>query len=379
MAEPTVAVTEAVVVAGPDDARTMIAGVPLLVRSILTLQRGGIQRVTLVGAPPPHDARIRCTVTSAPAIPTPDDDAPSVLVGAGSVIDGALIAHLQEIAVAGSAVEYVRDGARIRLAPARHLAHPLGSTATAPPRGTLVPSSMPTGALEQTLLYGLENPRDGYLDKILHRHFSRPVTRLLLRTPITPNGVTLLGIAIGVLGGIVLGAPGAIAAIGAVLLLTASSVLDCCDGELARVRFSESNIGHVLDVTGDTLVHLGLFAGIAQRLAATGAVPDRTVLWTLGLGVLGAFAAITWSEVTEERRTTLDCWENRLLANVLSPLTTRDWYVFPMAFALAGRLDTMVPAAAIGAHVFWVVTLVVLLRVLRRLPPARTAADGIGQ
>ena len=172
---------------------------------------------------------------------------------------------------------------------------------------------------------------------------------------------------VGVLGGFLLGTPSIVATVAAVLLLTLSSVLDCCDGELARIRFSESKLGHLLDITGDTLVHLGLFAGIARRLAATGVTPDTPVLIALGLGILGAFAVITWSEATETRRIQVDCWENRVLANVLSPLTTRDWYVFPMAFAVAGRLDALVPAAAIGAHGFWIVTLIVLRRVLRRL------------
>jgi len=82
--------------------------------------------------------------------------------------------------------------------------------------------------------------------------------------------------------------------------------------------------------------------------------------------VLGAFAAITWSEVNEARRHRVWCWENRVLDGVLSPLTTRDWYVFPLCFALVGRLDWMVHAAAIGAHVFWIVVAVLVARVLRR-------------
>ena len=51
---------------------------------------------------------------------------------------------------------------------------------------------------------------------------------------------------------------------------------------------------------------------------------------------------------------------------MLSPLTTRDWHVFPVLFALAGRLDLLVPAAAVGAHLFWVTGLVLLMRVLRK-------------
>ena len=87
------------------------------------------------------------------------------------------------------------------------------------------------------------------------------------------------------------------------------------------------------------------------------------------MGVAGSFVAITWSEQTEARRRLVkNSWENRVLDGVLSPLTTRDWYVFPIAFTLAGRLDALLPAAAWGAQVFWVTVLVLVWRVLRRAP-----------
>jgi len=114
-------------------------------------------------------------------------------------------------------------------------------------------------------------------------------------------------------------------------------------------------------------VHAALLAGIATRLAHTGAWPGTGTLVLLAVGVLGAFAAITWSERSEARRHAAgECWENRVLDGVLSPLTTRDWYVFPVAFALAGRLDALVPAAAWGAQAFWVAVAALVWRVLGR-------------
>jgi hypothetical protein len=109
-----------------------------------------------------------------------------------------------------------------------------------------------------------------------------------------------------------------------------------------------------------------VLGGVAARLARAGTLPGWGILVVLGFGVLGAFAAITWSERTEHRRRRIDAWENRILDRVLSPLTTRDWYVFVVAFATAGRLDLLVPVAAVGAHVFWLVALVLLIRVLGR-------------
>jgi len=209
------------------------------------------------------------------------------------------------------------------------------------------------------------NPRDGYVDRLLHRPLAHPLTRWLLATPVSPNSVTVAGTAVGIAGGLLVGGTGLAVPLG-LLCLVASGVLDCADGELARRRGTTSDLGHALDVTGDTLVAVALLAGIAWRLARAGAFPGLPVLVAIALGVAGSFAAITWSEATSERRHRVPGWENWLLDGLLAPLTTRDWYVFPVAFAVAGRLDLLLPVAAVGAQVFWIVTLTLLRRVLRR-------------
>jgi phosphatidylglycerophosphate synthase len=359
-------IRDAVVVGGPDDASRTVAGVPLLLRTLLVLQRAGVERCTIVGAPPPADPRIRVAMTTATAVAPAGDDALRLVIGPGAVIDAALVYGLTARARAGEVLDVECCGAHVRVAPGSLIAGN-GRPSQPPPAGTLAPASTPAAHLERALLRHLENPRDGYLDRALHRRFSRPLTRLLLRTPLSPNAVTVIGILVGVTGGMLVGAASGPATLSGVLLLVLSGVLDCSDGELARLRFTESTLGHWLDVTGDTLVHVALLGGIAARLAATGGVPSWPVLATLGAGVVGAFVVISWSEHTETRRHAAPGWENRVLDGVLSPLTTRDWYVFPVAFAVAGRLDWLVPAAAVGANVFWVVALGVLLRALARV------------
>src|SRR5262249_14448789 len=81
------AIREAFIVPAPGDAGRTIAGVPLLVRTILVLQRAGIERCTLVGAPAPADARIRCHVETAPVLVPPSDPALRLVVAGGTVID----------------------------------------------------------------------------------------------------------------------------------------------------------------------------------------------------------------------------------------------------------------------------------------------------
>ena len=64
--------------------------------------------------------------------------------------------------------------------------------------------------------------------------------------------------------------------IGALLFL-AHSILDGCDGELARLKFQQSRWGGVLDFWGDNVVHTVIFGcmGIGWSLAADS-------LWPLG-------------------------------------------------------------------------------------------------
>jgi len=356
-------IRDAIVLANDDPLRP-IARVPFLVRTILALQRAGIERCTLVGvASPPGDRRIRCTLTSAPTLEPPADDALRLLVGAGTVIDDALVRDLQTRARPGEILEMEEAGARVRVAPGRSIAGN-GGVRIARGAGTLRPVA--SNGVESTLLLALENPRDGFLDRLIHRRLSRPLTSLLLRTPLSPNAVTTLGIALGMAGGLALAYPGRGPVVAAVLMLLASSVLDCSDGELARLSHAESKLGHWLDITGDTAVHLALLAGIGARIAGMGSAPGWPVIVLLGFGVVAAFGVVTWSDDTEARRRRVPGWENRVLDGVLSPLSTRDWHVFPVAFAVAGRLDLLVVGAAFGANVFWVATLVVLLRVLRR-------------
>jgi phosphatidylglycerophosphate synthase len=362
-------IREAIILAGPGDALRPVVRVPLLVRTVLALERAGVERCTVVGdVPTPADPRIRCRLATAPVLTPARDDALRIVVGAGAVIDAALVRDLQARARPGSVLEVEEDGVRVRVAPGPLVAGN-GGAAVRPRKGTLRRAGSPD--VERALLRALENPRDGYLDRLLHRRLSRPVTRVLLRTPVTPNAVTAVGIALGVAGGAALGLPGPAAVAAAVALLVASGVLDCSDGEIERIRFGESRLGHWLDVSGDTAVHLALLGGIATRIARSGDAPGWSLLGVLLLGILGAFATITWSEETEARRHRVPGWENRLLDGVLSPLTTRDWHVFPVLLALVGRLDLLVPAGAIGAHAFWVVALVLLRRVLRRSPPGR--------
>src|SRR5262249_18386894 len=120
--------------------------------------------------------------------------------------------------------------------------------------GMLVPLAVAgsAGQLERALVDHFANQAgDSYLAALVDRRLSRPLTRLLLRTPLAPSHITLLSVAIGLLGALGLMTGSYWRRVGGALLLVASLVLDCVDGEIARVRLAQSPAGARLDMIGD--------------------------------------------------------------------------------------------------------------------------------
>jgi phosphatidylglycerophosphate synthase len=99
------------------------------------------------------------------------------------------------------------------------------------------------------------------------RRVSPYATLALLRTPITPNGVTWLMLACGPLAAAVLGLPGLAAAIGAALLIQLQLLLDCCDGELARWLDRRSAAGVYADHLAHWVTEVGLPVGLGIHAA----------------------------------------------------------------------------------------------------------------
>jgi phosphatidylglycerophosphate synthase len=94
------------------------------------------------------------------------------------------------------------------------------------------------------------NSGEHWEGRVFMRRYSPYLTRLLIRTSITPNGVTWLMILVGVLAAGALTLPGVGWAIAAFLLIQAQLLLDCSDGEVARWRGVSSPAGVYLDRVG---------------------------------------------------------------------------------------------------------------------------------
>jgi len=109
------------------------------------------------------------------------------------------------------------------------------------------------------------NSGEHWAGRLYVRRLSPHLTRLLLRTPITPDGVTWLMILSGLVAAALLTLPGIVAAIGAVLAIQLQILLDCSDGELARWLDRRSPVGVYLDRIGHWVTEAALPVGLGIR------------------------------------------------------------------------------------------------------------------
>lgn len=133
-----------------------------------------------------------------------------------------------------------------------------------------------------------------WVDEWIHRPLARPVVALLLRTPITPNQVTLFAAAVGVAAGVVV----ALSVhrpewrLYGGLLLFAAVVLDCCDGQLARAKGISSTYGATLDGISDYAVGLSLGIGAGYFMATLHGSPWYWLLALAGIASSAVHSAL---------------------------------------------------------------------------------------
>jgi phosphatidylglycerophosphate synthase len=120
------------------------------------------------------------------------------------------------------------------------------------------------------------------------RRLSPYLTRLLLETPLSPNGVTVLMLLVGVAAAGVLALDGVLPAVGAVLLIQLQILLDCSDGELARWKGVSSPAGVYLDRVAHWVTEslLPIALGVRADEPVLGLVLAVLVLWIKGESAL---------------------------------------------------------------------------------------------
>ena len=110
---------------------------------------------------------------------------------------------------------------------------------------------------------------ENYIDRVFYRPVGFRIAWSLRRSGITPNTITVISIVVGMMGAWLF----YYESIGMTLLgiagLVAANILDCVDGQLARLTGIKSKIGRILDGMAGDLWFITLYIAISLRMYDT--------------------------------------------------------------------------------------------------------------
>ena len=141
---------------------------------------------------------------------------------------------------------------------------------------------------EKALLENLrDKPNDGPISKYLNRPLSILISRQLVKFKITPNQISIFSFLLSLLAaGLLVPANYLYLAAGGILAQFAS-IIDGCDGEVARLKFQTSNYGGWFDAVLDRYADAFLLFGLT--LHTYNSNPDNLILWIGFMAIIGSF------------------------------------------------------------------------------------------
>jgi phosphatidylglycerophosphate synthase len=325
------------------DPRRRLGGLTLALRLALDAQRAGATAIVLGADAGLTDADLRDARLRIPVLARTPDDVRRIVVSAS------LVAHRSTFTVTAA-----RDGDGVL------------DAGSPPEEGTAFGFhavdvvDAPTARLaERALFRSLRKPQDGWTARWLNRYVSLALSRFLVRTPFSPNQISVGILAIGLYGAYLAAQGSYLSMLVGAFLFQAQSILDGCDGEMSRVSYRGSLLGEWLDTIGDDVTNYAFFAGTALGLHARTGSNLYLVAGaiTVGSGVTASLIEYRYlmkigSGDLLKYPTSQTATNSTGLLAAIAPLFKRDTFVFlSFVAALANLLGPMLvvfAAAAVG-------------------------------
>jgi len=226
-------------------------------------------------------------------------------------------------------------------------------------------------AAERKLDRWLVKPTDGIYAR-LNRRISIPISRQLIKFPITANMVSIFTLGVGMASAAFFAYGGYCSTLLGALLCLFASILDGCDGEVARLKLQESDFGCWLETICDYAFYLFLLVGMTiGRWRSSGTRMYLVYGGLLLFGALASFLATGW----ERRRLAagrpeqlLKIWQGHAESRPSNPflyfgrhtefIVRRCFFPYALLFfALFNLMNVAFVLSVIGANLVWPIAL----------------------
>lgn len=383
------------------EALDVVAGLPLALRTVLTLQKQGFDRIALVVPEdqPAIAAAIRgdrraaeievvmCNRTDLEPLLEAAGREPFVLALHHVLVDPALYRQLGAAALDDRVAVVLRDGGRdvgpllatpafvdalaseadgplaMRVARAVEALVAAGRASHLDVEGRWsARADEPAGRRRavEALFDACRKPVDGLVSRHLNRHVSIFLSKRLVDTPITPNMTSVVTFLFAIAGAACVAQGGYVPMLVGAALFQWNSILDGVDGELARVRFQQSRLGQWVDTVSDDLSSLVFYGGL---IVGSAALPHGTLLAIAGAVAMaslvgmaaqyyvelvrmgsGDFYSLEWDFKKQPKKTFFG-----RVADLFSLVLKKDAFIFCyLVMAVFGVLPWALAAAAVG-------------------------------
>jgi CDP-L-myo-inositol myo-inositolphosphotransferase len=140
---------------------------------------------------------------------------------------------------------------------------------------------------EKILLANLKKTSDGPVSRHLNRPISTRISKYLLKEHITPNQISFFSFTLSLIGAIFFFLGGYANLLTGGVLAQVSSIVDGCDGEIARLKFQTSEFGGWFDAVLDRYADAFLLFGLTYYAYFLG--ENLLYLFIGFLAIIGSF------------------------------------------------------------------------------------------
>ena len=187
-----------------------------------------------------------------------------------------------------------------------------------------------------------------FMDIWVNSIFSIKISSLLVKTFLTPNQITILGLFIGLASGILFAQGNYWNTLIGGVLLSITAILDCCDGDVARLKFMESDFGENLDTACDNIINIFIFIGIMLGVTRYDGLTQALIPFALLMfGGGWIFYLIYFPKGGKGSYFT-----NTPMYNIIQILASRNFIYVILLFCIFNKLNWFLWIAGIGSIVF---------------------------
>ncbi len=200
--------------------------------------------------------------------------------------------------------------------------------------------------IEQPSGTSLDSP---IIDRYIIRKISGFITGFLVRTPVTPNQVTVISLILGLIAAVIFSFGGHTHTITAGLIFFLCIVFDQCDGEVARIKNMETEFGRSFDIIVDSIVSAAIVAGITFALYKASGSGFHIIIGLLAIiGISISIFLATY--LGKENKTDTGTQE------MLDKFNNKDFfYIIMLASVIFNQMIWFLLIMAVGTNIFWIV------------------------